>query len=48
MNSRFLVFSIALVLVAPLRADITLPSVFGDNMVLQRDKPIPRVGQGSP
>jgi sialate O-acetylesterase len=31
-----------------LQADITLPRVFGDNMVLQRDKPVPVWGKASP
>ena len=34
--------------ICSLRADITLPRVFGDNMVLQRDKPIPVWGKASP
>ena len=48
MNSRFLVFSIALVLVAPLHAAVTLPRVFGDYMVLQRAKPVPVWGKAAP
>ena len=48
MNSRFLVFSIALVLVAPLHATVTLPRVFGDYMVLQRAKPVPVWGKAAP
>jgi len=34
--------------VSVLRADISLPHVFGDNMVLQRDMPLPVWGTASP
>jgi sialate O-acetylesterase len=39
---------ITLVLTAQLFANITLPKIFGDNMVFQRNKPIPVWGWGSP
>jgi sialate O-acetylesterase len=39
---------VTLVSTVHLFANITLPKIFGDNMVLQRDKPIPLWGWGSP
>jgi len=43
---RFGLFSFVLFLTAaPLWAAVTVPSVFGDHMVLQRDKPIPLWGR---
>lgn len=48
MSPRFFLFAAFLFLPLSLRADITLPRVFGDNMVLQRDKPIPVWGKASP
>lgn len=35
-------------LAAPLAADVTLPSIFSDNAVLQRDQPLPVWGKASP
>ncbi|MDP6545781.1 MAG: sialate O-acetylesterase [Phycisphaerae bacterium] len=37
-----------LVVAAPARSDVTVPTVFGDNMVLQRDVELPVWGQGAP
>ena len=39
---------LALVQAFHLFADVTLPKIFGDNMVLQRNKPIPLWGWGKP
>jgi len=43
-----LLLLVALVSAADLFANISLPKIFGDNMVLQRNKPIPLWGWGSP
>lgn len=48
MSPRFFLFAAFFFLTVSLHADITLPRVFGDNMVLQRDKPIPVWGKASP
>jgi len=39
---------LALIQAVHLFADVTLPKIFGDNMVLQRNKPIPLWGWGKP
>jgi len=43
-----LLLLVALVWAADLFGNISLPKIFGDNMVLQRNKPIPLWGWGSP
>ena len=43
-----ILFLITLASTVHLFANITLPKIFGDNMVLQRNKPIPLWGWGSP
>ena len=35
-------------LAANARADVSLPKILGDNMVLQRDKPLPIWGRAAP
>jgi sialate O-acetylesterase len=40
--------ALALLLVAPARADVVLPHVLGDHMVLQRDRPVPIWGRAEP
>lgn len=45
---RSLLLPIFLAIASTLHADISLPRVFGENMVLQRDRPIPVWGKGSP
>lgn len=42
------VFTAALILLGPVAAQLRLPNVFGDHMVLQRDKPVRVWGQASP
>jgi sialate O-acetylesterase len=42
------ILALSLFLAAPALADVSLPSIFGDNMVLQRDLPIPVWGTASP
>ncbi len=39
--SRFVVSTVLLILATPLRADVRLPAVFGDHMVVQQGVPIP-------
>ncbi len=50
--NRWLAISFAIVIAfgfnAPLRAEVRLPQVFGDSMVLQRDKPLPVWGWADP
>jgi sialate O-acetylesterase len=51
MSCGIRVFSLAALVVAfcaPCQADVALPAVFGDHMVLQRDLPIPVWGRASP
>ena len=48
MISQLFLILASFLFASTLRADITLPRVFGDNMVLQRDKPIPVWGKASP
>jgi sialate O-acetylesterase len=43
-----ILFLATLLFVVDLFANVTLPKIFGDNMVLQRNKPIPLWGWGSP
>jgi len=38
----------AALLTAVLRADVTLPRIIGDNLVLQRDGPVPVWGRAAP
>lgn len=45
---KYLFSVLALISSVQLFADITLPKIFGDNMVLQRNKPIPIWGWGKP
>jgi sialate O-acetylesterase len=45
---KYLLSLLTLVLTIQLFANITLPKIFGDNMVLQRNKSIPVWGWGSP
>ena len=37
-----------LLLASPLAADVTLPAIFSDHAVLQRDKPLPVWGKAAP
>ena len=39
---------LAVAVASPVRADVTLPSVFGDNMVLQRGQPLKFWGKADP
>ena len=52
MNTRVLLAALMASLVfsvySPVRADVKLPSVFGSNMVLQRDMPVPIWGWAEP
>ena len=48
MFTRSLPFTTFLLLVGSLHADVTLPRIFAENMVLQRDRPIPVWGKASP
>src|SRR5262245_5728342 len=45
--NRFAAFALALVCIAA-RADVTLPAIFGDHMVLQRGMKIPIWGMADP
>lgn len=46
--SRILIFTVLLMSTNALLASVTLPKIFSDNMVLQRDKPIPVWGWANP
>ena len=41
-----IVLVLASVFALPTFADIRLPKIFGDNMVLQRNSPLPHLGLG--
>ena len=45
---QYIFLILALIQAVHLFADVTLPKIFGDNMVLQRNKPIPLWGWGKP
>ena len=44
-NAAIAIIVCVLVVGAPVRADVTVPTIFGDNMVLQRDVELPVWGQ---
>ena len=48
MKTRSLLFLALLTPIWPLAADVTLPAVFSDHAVLQRDKPLPVWGKAAP
>jgi len=41
-------FAAAVALAVALRAEVTLPKIFGDRLVLQRDRPVPVWGRAAP
>ncbi|MBL9213861.1 MAG: hypothetical protein JNG83_00145, partial [Opitutaceae bacterium] len=45
---RFLLFAAACLLATAAAADVTCPPIFGDRMVLQRDRPVPVWGSADP
>jgi hypothetical protein len=48
MSPRRLLACLAALLGAGLRAEVSLPRVFGDNRVLQAGRPVHQVGPGGP
>ena len=46
MNRRFLTSALFLCVASAARAEVRLPALFSDHMVLQRDAPVPVWGRG--